>query len=331
MNKFAKAMCMTAVVALAFTSCKKNDQSVQSFKLNGVTEQFVEVNEEGGDFEKAYLDGSNKVQFEQGDAMMVFNLNTTSPHSSVYTLGADNVWSTTGYMNPITDGNYYAFYPAGNVVSQDLINGFRATFQLKDTQYYRVDNSGNVMMPKDALYMAAKDETATNLNNAFFDFKNICGMLSMKFYSPSGKKITSIEIKDNKFNIVGNVSLKIDKIDPTYLTTLFNNYSDDEAYQNTLANYLNGATNPDNIGYTVTNSSNVVTLKCVEEGEEGIALGKTKAKATRFLVVMRPLALLEGMTITIHFSNAEDVIINSTKDNRITPNIIRNMTAYNVG
>ena len=323
MNKFAKVMCMIAVVALAFTACKKKENTVQSFVLNGTTEEFENIYDEF-DGEKAYIDGS-KVKFEVNDELMVFNMNTTSPHAAIYTFDGTNFNSTTG-VNPDTDGAFYAFYPAGNVINPNShLNDGYATFRLNASQVYRTI-SDKPVIPANSLYMAAKDETATNLDNANFSFKNICGILSMKFFSTEDRHVTSIEVTDKTFNIVGDVQVDLDKVNPDELTTWFRNYSEDATYQANLATYLH------NIGYHTTSTGPTIILDCTQENADGVLLGKTKAKATQFLVVMRPLALLKGCNITINFKeNVEPVVIKSTKDNRISPNVIRNMTATKVG
>lgn len=319
-------MCMTAVVALAFTSCKKNE-TPNSFVMNGTTQTFTEIYDEDNG-EKAYLDGENKLQFEDEDQMMIFQYGSTKKLYSIFKFDAtNNYWNEQAPYAEGIDQNpdgtaYYAFYPAENVSNVQLGSEHgQATFTLNTTQTYRADASGNVIMPKGAMYMAAKDSDATGFTNMKLNFRNICGMLSMKFYSPTGKKITSIEVKDNRFNLVGDVTCWIDQINPEALQSWFDNYQDNDSYKQQLAQYLQG------IGYSVANQGNTITLNC----GDGVTLGKTKAKATRFLVVMRPLALLEGMTITIHFSNAPDMVIESARDNRISPNVIRNMTTYNVG
>jgi hypothetical protein len=325
---------MVAVVALAFTSCKKDNADAQSFKFNGATEQFVNTNEEG--LERVYLDGTNTVQFEVGDKFVFFNITDPSGSTSqaaTYELDPNMNLVKKGGQIAGQNGNYYAFYPGDNVVWEqtDLENENRAVFRLDATQYDRRDSIGNPMIPftgeanvqKNALYMAAHDVTHTSLNDAFFDFKNICGMLSLKFYSTSGKTVTKIEITDKHFNLVGDVTLKIHEVDPVKMTTFFRNYDENNAdYMSQLQTYIN------TVGYSVggDHKSNMVTLNC----GNGVQLGTTKAEATRFFIVMRPLALREGCTIKLYFSDGTDKTINSSKNNTISPNIIKNISAVKV-
>ena len=111
---------MVAVVALAFTSCKKKDVDTQSFAFNGSTEQFVS---DEGSFEKAYLDGLT-VKFEPGDQMMIFNIvDETGPNSQAALYEVTNnmtLEKVSGQVASTTAGNYYAFYPGNNVIGSKL-------------------------------------------------------------------------------------------------------------------------------------------------------------------------------------------------------------------
>lgn len=336
MKKIARTFYMIAVVALAFTSCKKKNDDAQSFKFNGATEQFVSTNEEGLE-ERVYLDGANKVQFEVGDRMMLFNITdeTGSTSGAARYVVADGMVLSReiGEISGTTGGNYYAFYPGENVASTNLTNQNRAVFRLDATQYDRRDAEGKPMIPftgsateqKNALYMAAKDLTHTTLTDAYFDFKNICGVLSLKFYSPSGKTVKSIAITDKTFNLVGDVTLKIHEVDPVYMTTLFRNYNDSPAYMTELNAYKS------RLGYQISGDvRKTVVLDCSQVAGGGVQLGQTKAEATRFFIVLRPLALLNGCDIVVTFDDDDTYEIHSTRDNRISPNIIRNISAVNV-
>lgn len=329
MNKITKGLCMMAVVALAFSSCKKQENTkTDSVVFNHTTEQMVTVNDEN-EFEKVYFDPQNVIAYEVGDQLMLFDIREggNGSRAAAYELVTENdqtlLTTVAGQtaLDATTTGAYYAFYPATNVRNvTSLTNGNRATFQLSTTQTYRPNDGTNTMLPKGALYIAAKAEEST-LNDAMFICRNICGVLKLNFYSPSGKQIQSIEVTDNKFNIVGDVELKIDEVDPDYMSDLFGRYSDDATYQTELSNYLQ------RLGYNTSNATNKVTLDC----GNGVQIGATKAAATPFYIVMRPLALLKGCSIKVNFVGGGSKVINSTKNNVIKPNMIRNMAATSVG
>lgn len=322
MKKIAKCMCMMAVVALAFTSCKKTE-TTQVLAFNNTTEQLV--NDEGS-FEKVYLDQNYKVHFENGDEVMVFNIQNETGAGSAgvkYTVTGDGNQLTPAGGSIDQNGNFYAFYPGGNVnlTETQLYNQNRAVFTLQPTQVCRIID-GKPAIPVNSLYMAAKDAIHTSWSETYFDFKNICGVLSCKFYSPSGKVVKSIAVTDRKFHLTGDVTMKIHEVDPGEMSTLFRNYSDSDAYWQQLLNYEN------RVGYSVTNTGSTVTLDCSQVG--GVQLGQTKEEATRFFIVLRPLALLYGCDILITFDDDDTYEIHSTRDNRISPNVIRNISAVNV-
>lgn len=328
MKKITKTLCMMAVVALAFSACKKQTPSSDQMVFNHSMEQMVTVNDEN-EFEKVYYDPSNVIAFELGDQLMLFDIREGGEGSanSLYELvTADNqtyltVVSTYSKLPETTTGAYYAFYPGGNVVGTNMAEN-RATFRLDSDQTYRPADPakpGCTMLPRGALYIAAKAESKT-LATAMFNCRNICGVLKLNFWSPSGKKVSSIQVTDNAFNIVGDVNLKIDEVDPDYMSSLFSRYSEDATYQAELKQYL------DDLGYNATGTK-TVTLNCAE----GVALGNTKAAATPFYIVMRPLALLKGCTIRVNFVGGGYKEFKSTKNNVIKPNTIRNMATYSVG
>lgn len=327
MNKITKSLCMMAVVALAFTSCKKDNTPTNSVVFNHTMQQLVTVNDEN-EFEKVYLDPTNTIAYEEGDRLMLFDIHDggTSSANALYELvtASDEtlltIVSGQTELPATTTGAYYAFYPGDNVVATNLANGNRATFRLDATQTYRANTAAGTMLPKGALYIAAK-AAEDNMEDAYFYCDNICGVLRLNFFCVANKKVRSIEVTDNAFNIVGDVELKIDEVDPDYMTSLFNRYDESDAYQSELAAYLN------TLGYNTSNASNTVTLDC----GNGVTLGKTKATATPFYIVMRPLALLKGCTIKVNFTNGTSKTITSSKNNVIKPNMIRNMTAVAVG
>jgi hypothetical protein len=339
MKRFVKVLCMMAVVALAFTSCKKTESDNQSFPFKGSLEQFRTINDSFDGLDRVYMDDNLTVHFEVGDRVMIFNIYMqpsteigTYPSSCLkYTVNENGllVQSEGTLAQVINQGtlesHYYCFYPGDNVVDfSQLYNENRCTFRLDPVQNYRtVDNQ--VQIPQGALYMAAKDEEHNVLTEAIYNMRNICGVLSLKFFSPSGKTVSSIVVEDKHFNLVGDVTLKIHEVDPIYLTELFLNYDEtDPSYMQQLASYLG----PDYLGWEVGGDKrNYVTLNC----GEGVQLGTEATDATRFLIVLRPLALYHGCTVTVNFTEGEPFEIDTERNLIISPNVIRNMAPVNVG
>jgi hypothetical protein len=338
---------MIAVVALAFTSCKKNNDEDQAQSCMGYTEQFMSVDE---GLEKVYLDENNMIYFEEKDTILVYNIDqNTSPENlrsqaafyrakssgNSVSFGRLKV-APGGYentMNKDMKDAFYAFYPGQNVTfnrhsSTSYMDDNFSTFRLDATQEYR-NVSGKILVPKRALYMAAKEVPASgSLNDVQFGFRNICGILSMKMYHGSGEVyVKSIAIRDRAFNLVGDVYLKINAIDPDELTSLLQNYDyTNPSYVAWLNQYK------DEIGYMVTNAGRTVTLNC---GADGVKLGKNQSNASRFLVVLRPLALRDGCDITVTYKIGaegewQEAQIHSSISNTIRPNTIVNATAFDL-
>ena len=324
MKKITRILCMMAVVVLAFTSCKKQENSAKSVVFNHSMESLVTVEDEN-EFGKVYYDQNNQIAFEEGDMLMLFDISNDTAVNSLYELVTSDDQTLLTVVNgwdPLpatTTGAYYAFYPGQNVVATNM-DEHRATFRLDDTQIYRNAQVGQkTYLPKDALYIAAKAEQTT-LSAAMFNCRNICGVFKLNLYSPSGKKVKKIEVTDNLVNIVGDVNLKVDKVDPDVMTALLNEYGGSN-YQTDLAAYIN------EVGYNISNPGKTLTLDC----GNGASMGRTKATASPFYLVMRPLALVKGCNIVITFTNGTTKTISTSKDIRIRPNTIRNMTAVNVG
>lgn len=319
MNRIAKCLCMVAVIALAFTACKKQGKDTRVLKFNGATEQLVIVDDELGG--RMYLDDQLRVQFDEGDTVMMFNCPTNdNPSAScIYTVTNNGATWTGDDSNVGDEGVYYAYYP-GQYVTPDLANGNHATFALKPTQIYRQVN-GKSAIPLNALYMASKSD-GTDIWNAFFDFRNICGILTMNFYSATGKKITSVELEDKSFNIVGDVTLKIDEVDPNEMVSLFERYDmHNPSYVAWLNRYI------DRVDYSVDNVSKTLELDCTTNFPEGVELGTNQFEATPFYFVLRPLALRDGCTVTVHFSDGSEKELKTTSNHMIIPNHIRRMAA----
>lgn len=307
MKKVVRCICMMAVIALAFTSCKKDEEKNQgASSIQCSTEEFIEVGE--GDA-KVYISGTRFIFEANDDEVELFNVNNTDPSSCA---AATYHATTTGanVMFALNDGQvavptaredaFYVFYPAGNNTSVDFANGNKADFRLDPVQQYR---AGKV--PAGALYMAAKS-TAANLGNVNFNFKTMCGVLSMKFWNAQGKTITKIRITDKHFNLTGVVQLSLPELDPEEMTAMFNNYDEsNDTYMNELALYKQ------RIGYNVTNAGNTLTLDL----GAGVALGKTRAQASQFYVVLRPLALSQGCIVEVFDGTNWQTVIDSNNNN----------------
>ena len=334
MKKILRGVCMLAVVALAFTSCKKNNEQKEGIRFSGVTEAFV-VNT--FDEDRAYIgtNGNTNTFFEVNDQIMVYNLNSDdATHTNYGIYWTDKAghrvdWyyssGTVINHNP-TETALFAFYPAEIVNNARLWEGENeAMFEIVNHQEYR--KYGNqVVLPKTTLAMAAADTVAAGVDEKEFQFRNIMGGLWLRLTDTQARTITSIVYEDNTFNVTGRVHLKIHKVNPNVLLSLLNNYGQ-PGNAEALAAYISES------GYFVDDAhaalkGKVITLDC----GEGVQLSANSAKD--FLITLRPLAMFDGCKITFNFAEGEPLVYNfaggTPQQRMIRPNnftrLVRNLS-----
>lgn len=322
MKRVIRCFCMIALVALVFTSCKKQEQKSN---VMIVTQQLVDENV---DENRAYYDPTSlKIMFEEGDVVMIFNIDNEVPthsHCAQYEALQEGNYVTmqncgTGEVAEDILDAYYAFYPGGrdNIRTEMAGGENKSMFYVAPTQEYRPDR-----VPLEAMYMAAKVDNVAHLHETenpetAFYFRNICGVYDMMLFDPNGPTVVKeIKITDNSFDLSGWVELIIPEVDPVEMQSLFNNYDpNNTAYMQSLAQYLN------RVGYNVTEQGNTLTLTMPEEG---VQIGTTQATCTHFYMVLRPLALTHGYTIDITFADGSTKTIDmSDRNHQVAPNVIK--------
>ena len=312
MKKVLKCMGMMALVALAFTSCKKNQEEPKSMFYASTGEVKVESLDE----DRAYVDGNSKFHFEQGDVCMVFNIDETTPtnsHAALYGAVGEGVTNVPFYnigygevAEDMLDG-YYAFYPGGpgHTITY-LANGEnKCKFYVAPEQEYR-----DGMVAKNAWYAAADNYVGTHMmEDAHFFFKPIMGVLALKPYEAEPRKVTSIEIVDNAWMLSGLVELIIPEVDPTEMQALFNQFNpNNAAYMQRLNDYKV------RVGYNVTDETitdpvTEITTHYVKGNSmlltmpEPVQLGTTADDTPVFNIVLRPLACCFGFHAIFTFED----------------------------
>lgn len=331
MNKIVKLMCLLALVAVVGTSCKKTDK-VQSFQ--GTLGEVVVEGEE-----KVTIEGV-KVQFEQGDTVVLYNIDYDNPGNSVAgKYVAASTASSTEFtpapgINPnhtaLKDG-FFAYYP-GDLCEPDVTVNNHCYFELQPTQTYRTRSNNTPMVPKYGLYAASKDESSDLIGNADFHFDLIGGILKLRLYNTDGKKVKSITITDKDLYLSGFVSMNIAEVDPVKLTNFVNNYDEsNEAFMNSLNQYINDVEyrvcyNEGFDGFYAPSQS--VTL---EMPATGVQLGTTSGTATTFYIGLRPLALWRGFEVDVTYTDGNHAaLIQTTANNKIRPGVIKSMPTIRV-
>jgi len=346
MKRIAKMMCLLALVALVGTSCKKQEERI-SFKAT-----LGELEFESED--KLYLVGK-KFWFQAGDQVRMFNVQKEVFGQSSMGLFEANAEGLTTDFVPVgseTDMDvnrkdvFFAYFPGeSQMVSPFMDNSGEiygqygqghqvpnyVKFTLENTQTYRtVGAEDAIAIPERALYAAAKNESAANINGADFTFDLIGGVLTLKFYNNTSVDslfVDQITVRDKDRFLTGDVWMRIDRVDPAHLARLFKLYNpESQSYMRELANYI------EYVGYRVpgldegnTNLSNTITLNC-----PSVKLGKTKETATQFVLGVRPLGLAKGMVIDVYMNDGNGSTYHYQKDTNvdctIAPAMIRNIS-----
>ena len=334
MKKILRGICMVTVLALAFTACKKNEEKAA---FQGSTQVFVN---EGGAFEygeRAYWNNVDAhMYFEEGDQVMLFNIDDAATLSECALYHADATGTLVNFipdeeMSTRVHTAFYGFYPGATVVP-DLQNQNYAKFPVAPVPVYRQDENGRPIIAKDCLYMAAKEET-TNLGSTEFHFQNICGVLVMPLYSTNtdGRYVQSIVIDDNVWNLYGDFNVKVNMVNAELLQAYFDNFDmSDPGFQQYISD----------LGYFCDGAKGKrMVLDCsgYENGEgepNGVHLLAAPAVAQQFCIVLRPMALANGFTMTVNYvdaaGNPDYYQISTMRNNMIRPNWYRTFSAIDI-
>lgn len=323
MKRILKGACIVAMLALAFTSCKKNETK-HSFIA---TIDEVEVLND----ERVYLTPDLKLHFEQGEQVMLYNIKleendvTPSSYYGVYTCRTSGPRVLFDYQSgpiiyhPGKADAFFAFYPGQRVNNAYLAQGNVGVFDIPTTQVYREINGSAVFAERSWAAASKRTDMETLEQEFYFNFQSIMGALGLWLKTDGEEKVVkSIVYEDKMFNVTGDVHLKIHEIDPDEMMWLFNNYNpSDLTYMQRLNDYI------DATGYFVDgNKGKTITLDC----GNGVVINGTRKP---FYIVLRPLASYAGRKITVNFADGTNFVIDDDNNRRIAPGQIRNIE-YNV-
>ena len=298
MKKVMNCICMIVLVALSFTSCNKAEEKHSSTFRATIKDAGFEVVGE----DKAYVAPDNKIQFEQGDVCMIFNIDEDHPaNSQCATYEALESGNFVEFQNcglgEVAEDRldyFMAFYPGGSDRLQSQLDesSNKAKFIISEEQEYRED-----MVSRDDLLMCAKGNNA-NLSQGRFVFEGIMGVLQLQPYESVQRTVTSIQVVDNVFNLTGEVEVIISELG---------------AKSSSIFDVMDGS----------KAGGRSVTLN-IPDG--GVQLGNTKATTPKFNIVLRPLAMYQGCHIVFTFEDGsvKDVPISSNLI-MIKPNVVTNV------
>lgn len=311
MNRTISVMCMAALLAVGFTSCKKDKGSATFFTFSvPEIEGFV------ADDDKAYVDisvSNTPIKWWDGDQIKVYSVDATNktPVMADFTAaqGSTGKQTTQFTGDPLDKGSYgyFAFYPASKAVSVQQDN--YGTFNVGPTQTYNpalnfagTSMAGRAFMDPQCVVAASTcDVTAAGSVNT--TMKHIFGFANVRIKDSGNTgnyKVKSVTIVDNNLHLTGDITINIPEITTTRLNTLKSlgtSYAagsiGEDSYWTSLKSTLDEmgySSNPDQDGYSVT-------LNCE-------AADITLNNLNKFFIIpLRPGALLKGFKVTVTFEN----------------------------
>ena len=297
-------ICMLGLVALVATSCKKKEETANSF---GATHGTFEAIDD--DSERAYINPRTYLTiWDEGDQIKVFNFQKgRSAIFQVENAGAN----TCHFVNQGDDIGYaplyYAFYPAE--MAEGSFDGVYQTFKLEDTQEVRAfDNEGQTYgLQTISIPQAAK--TTYQQNHYYFNiifgiarFKMICEPLN-----GGSRYVQKIVVRDKHFNLHGTVTLKPDKIDPTKLNELMDYLiaGDDEEYAQKWSEYVISHEG-DGLGYSAIGGGKELTYDFTGLNNVGHGVALNAVDERSLMVGLRPGALAYGFYLDVYVYDNSD-------------------------
>jgi hypothetical protein len=313
-TQFFGMMCLVAVLAIGAVSCNKETKTVSSFDITLPT-----LGGDPFDESKAYIDlTSGAMKWYQGDNVMMYSIDEVYTNSQVQEFVGD---ATTGVGQahftglPMTVGSegFFAFYPASKAVPE-IMEGNRATFNVGNMQYCGATDlfastsyAGRIFMDPTGYVGAATCDIIEPY--AVFSLKAIFGYLNVrvKDSSNSGKKLTSVTIKDSNMHLTGSMSICIPALKSADLDGMKQLGVNYKANGNADDYWSEMNTTLNEVGYMPNGTGFEVTLDCSEvNGGEGALINKDNKF---FFVPLRPGALMDKFYVTLTFSNADDVVV----------------------
>lgn len=319
MSRFFSVACLAGSMILLASSCNKNEDTKQ------VTINLPQMEEEADfDGDRMYIDFNqgNTYKWNGNDDVMFYNLDAedgTQTIKAIYTTNA----SAEGQTNAVFTGDdlgakkdhFFAFHPVSMLANGDAaldVDNFE-TFTVLDEQTYTLIGGKPTVDPSAMACACETDDISS------FKMNHIFGVLRLKLKGV--KTVQRLELIDNKYNLSGNVTLKLHEVNMTTFSNLMTAYASD--YNNTnntqltpedLAAYLQ------QLGYSSEPEGKKITLDC----GNGVALSQTTQ--THFFFVLRPGALIDGFKVNVFFTDGTNDAIEYPNHNTaqcIKPGVIK--------
>lgn len=289
--KMIGMVCLMGAFAFLGSSCKKEKTETATIRVSMPAVEEMDV--DGG---RAYIDYGDhkKFKWSDGDIIMVYNLNNDDYTKSIrheYVLynGADEEYADfTGHTMGAMQSSFYAFYPSSKVIDHEIGPRNSQTFDVPASQDYNVD-----CMDPTSLVMAAKGETIPQGN---YNLKHIFGFANIKL--KGNQAVDKIVIKDNVFNLNGNVTVDLPKVDEANLQalTIACGAEDQAQFEDMIDAVLHGE---NGMNYNSEPGDNTMTLNC-----GGVQL--SESSYTNFIITLRPGALRKGFKVYVYYEGQQE-------------------------
>jgi len=305
MKKVMYGICMLGLLAMFSTSCNKNkDDQQQGSTFTVSTTPFEE-----DDMKAYYHPSNNRFVLEHGDQIKVYNLNDADPSKSVFSLftvtgngGSQNNQTIQGQAVGEMMSGYYAFYP------YEMAEG--------SLEFLREDNKDIFHLPVEQSAFIMKDGVSYTLGGSavpmcakstdglHFQFYNIYGLCCIRLFGDPDMVVESIELTDNHYNLGGKVQFKLNALEQTRIEGLMNLFTtNDPSFEAEYAQFIN------DIEYcaTETNGKTMLYHAANLYNQGGVAL--TSTNPANFYIGLRPMALSEGFTYKINFTDGRTATV----------------------
>jgi len=304
-KKIFYGICMLGLVALVATSCKKKEETVNSFSA---THGAFEADDTDG--ERAYIHPSTyQTIWDAQDCIRVFNFH----NGNAATFMVENPGANTcQFVNQDDDigyaPEYYAFYPAEMI--DGPFDGVYQQFKLDPIQYVReFSNDGysyglqTISIPQAAYTTYQENYYRFNIIFGVARFKATCGPHS----NGGSRYIQKIVLRDKHFNLHGTVRLKPNKINQGKLNELMGYLEggNEVMYAQKWSEYVISHEG-DGLGYSSHGAGKELTYDFtgLQNVGHGVALNISDARA--MMVGVRPGAFAYGFYIDLYVYDSGD-------------------------
>lgn len=301
-------ICMLGLAALVATSCKKKEETVNSFLATHGTFEVADI-----DDERAYIHPQTYLTvWDDQDQVKIFNF--YNGRSAIFQVERSGVGQNTATFVNTGESigyapEYYSFYPAE--MARDSFDGVYQKFELEPIQYVREFSNDGYSYGLQTLSIPQAAYTTYQQNH--YVYKIIFGVVRFKATcDPSSinggsRYVRKIVVRDNHFNLHGTVTLKPNKINQSKLNQLMTylKNGNDEMYAQKWSEYIISHEG-DGLGYSSHGAGKELTydFSALQNVGNGVALNNVDPRS--MMIGLRPGALAYGFYVDFYVYDSGD-------------------------